>query len=222
MRNIKLDTAQISRRHFLGGAAGLTFAISVGPNGGWLVSDAAAKATEYAIGAWVRITPDNQLTIITPAAEMGQGSMTGVPIALAEELDVDWSTVTIAMAPADPMSIADMGETNPAAGVIATRPTTEAIADPVRDGLPLRHVSMLVQTATAAAADNMVVTTASAAIPSAASAEPALKPNQPNHSSDAPSTTNGTLCAASVVSRLLEPRGPRMAAATSAATPRLT
>jgi len=102
MGNIKLDTAQISRRHFLGGAAGLTFVISIGPNGSWLVADAAAKATEYAIGAWVRITPDNQLTIITPAAEMGQGSMTGVPIALAEELDADWSTVTLEMAPADP------------------------------------------------------------------------------------------------------------------------
>jgi isoquinoline 1-oxidoreductase beta subunit len=102
MENIKADTAQVSRRHFLGGAAGLTFAISVGPKGTWLVSDAAAKATEYAIGAWVRITPDNRLTIITPAAEMGQGSMTGVPIALAEELDVDWSSVTLEMAPAEP------------------------------------------------------------------------------------------------------------------------
>jgi len=102
MANFNTGTAKISRRHFLGSAAGLTFVISVGPNGSWLVSDAAAKATEYAIGAWVRITPDNRLTIITPAAEMGQGSMTGVPIALAEELDADWSTVTLEMAPADP------------------------------------------------------------------------------------------------------------------------
>ncbi len=102
MANINRDTAQVSRRRFLSGAAGLTFVISVGPKGTWLVSDAAAKATEYAIGAWVRITPDNRLTIITPAAEMGQGSMTGVPVALAEELDAEWSTVTLEMAPADP------------------------------------------------------------------------------------------------------------------------
>ncbi len=102
MANINTDTTQISRRHFLSGAAGLTFAISLGPNGTWLVADAAAKATEYAIGAWVRITPDNRITIITPAAEMGQGSMTGVPVALAEELDAEWSTVTLEMAPADP------------------------------------------------------------------------------------------------------------------------
>ena len=102
MAKINRDTAQVSRRQFLSGAAGLTFVISVGPKGTWLVSDAAAKATEYAIGAWVRITPDNRLTIITPAAEMGQGSMTGVPVALAEELDAEWSTVTLEMAPADP------------------------------------------------------------------------------------------------------------------------
>ena len=102
MANIKPDTAQISRRQFLSGAAGLTFAIGVSQNGTWLVSDASAKPTQFAIGAWVRITPDNRLTIITPAAEMGQGSMTGVPVALAEELDADWSTVTLEMAQADP------------------------------------------------------------------------------------------------------------------------
>lgn len=54
------------------------------------------------LSVWVRIAPDNAVTIITPAAEMGQGSMTGVPMALAEELDADWDKVTLKMAPADP------------------------------------------------------------------------------------------------------------------------
>jgi len=92
----------LSRRQFLGGAAGLTFAVGVANNGAWLVSSAAARSTGDDIGAWVRITPDNRITIITPAAEMGQGSMTGVPVALAEELDADWSKVSLEMAPADP------------------------------------------------------------------------------------------------------------------------
>jgi isoquinoline 1-oxidoreductase beta subunit len=96
------DTANISRRSFLGGAAGLTFAVSVGPNGAWLLSAAQAQTIPHEIGAWVRITPDNRITIITPAAEMGQGSMTGVPVALAEELDADWARVTLEMAPAEP------------------------------------------------------------------------------------------------------------------------
>ena len=92
----------ISRRQFLGGAAGITFAVGIGSQGAWLVADAAANTAGYDIGAWVRITPDNKITIITPAAEMGQGSMTGVPVALAEELDADWSQVTLQMAPAEP------------------------------------------------------------------------------------------------------------------------
>jgi isoquinoline 1-oxidoreductase beta subunit len=92
----------ISRRQFLGGAAGITFAVGIGSQGAWLVADAAANTAGYDIGAWVSITPDNKITIITPAAEMGQGSMTGVPVALAEELDADWSQVTLQMAPAEP------------------------------------------------------------------------------------------------------------------------
>ena len=101
MGNDKLLATPLSRRGFLGGAAGLTFAVGFGTKG-WLVADAAAAHEGMTVGAWVRITPDNRITIITPAAEMGQGSMTGVPVVLAEELDADWSTVTLEMAPAEP------------------------------------------------------------------------------------------------------------------------
>lgn len=92
----------MKRRTFLAGTAGLSFAVALGPKGFMLVSPAQAKADARQIGAWVRITPDDQITIVTPAAEMGQGSMTGVPVALAEELDADWSKVVLQMAPADP------------------------------------------------------------------------------------------------------------------------
>ncbi len=102
MASIETNTPRLSRRSFLGGAAGLTFAVALGPKGFILVSPAQAAARERQIGAWVRITPDNLITIDTPAAEMGQGSRTGVPIALAEELDADWSIVTLEMAPAEP------------------------------------------------------------------------------------------------------------------------
>lgn len=92
----------ISRRGFLGGAAGLSFAVVMGANGFVLVPEAQGSTSGQAIGAWVRIAADGSITIVTPAAEMGQGSMTGVPVALAEEMDADWSTVTLEMAPADP------------------------------------------------------------------------------------------------------------------------
>lgn len=92
----------LTRRRFLGGAAGLTFAVGVGTKGAWFVTAAAADSRPLTVGAWVRIAPDDSITIVTPAAEMGQGSMTGVPVALAEELDADWSRVTLEMASAEP------------------------------------------------------------------------------------------------------------------------
>lgn len=101
MGTVNTGGPRLTRRAFLGGAAGLTFAVALGPKGFHLVSPAAAADGEQPIGAWVRIMPDDRITIITPAAEMGQGSMTGVPIALAEELDADWSRVSLERAPAD-------------------------------------------------------------------------------------------------------------------------
>ena len=98
----ELKSAKVSRRGFMAGAAGLTFTVAYGAKGFSLMTEAQARKAGYGIGAWVRITPDDLITIITPAAEMGQGSMTGVPIALAEELDADWSKVTLEMAPAEP------------------------------------------------------------------------------------------------------------------------
>jgi len=92
---------RISRRGFLAGSAGLSFAVALGPRGFALLPEAAAAAAERPIGAWVRIAADGAITIVTPAAEMGQGSMTGVPVALAEEMDADWSRVHLEMAPAD-------------------------------------------------------------------------------------------------------------------------
>ncbi len=100
MTDFAHTASRITRRGFLGGAAGLGFAVSFGANGLELTSE--ARAAGRRIGAWVRISPDDAITIVTPAAEMGQGSMTGVPVALAEEMDADWSKVSLEMAPADP------------------------------------------------------------------------------------------------------------------------
>ena len=55
------------------------------------------------LGTWIRITPDNQVAALIPHCEMGQGALTGVAMLLAEELDADWSLVTIEQAPAEDM-----------------------------------------------------------------------------------------------------------------------
>src|SRR6478752_1511005 len=92
-----------------------------------------------------------------------------------------------------PSRMACIGLMNPAAGVIATRPTTIAVAAPTAVGLRDRAASRKVQTSSVAAGASIVVTNASPAIGLAASALPALNPNQPNQRSPAPSSVNGTL-----------------------------
>ena len=91
----------VSRRGFVTGTAGLTFAFTlsgslVGRVSGALAADAAK------LNAWVTIGTDNTITILSPAAEMGQGVLTSLPLILAEELDADWSKVKTDFAPVNP------------------------------------------------------------------------------------------------------------------------
>ncbi len=51
--------------------------------------------------AWARIAPDGTITIMAPAAEMGQGTMTALGTVFAEELDADWNKVAIEFSPSD-------------------------------------------------------------------------------------------------------------------------
>ncbi len=97
------------------------------------------------------------------------------------------------------MMMALRGLTSPAAGVIATSPTTIAVAQPTAVGLPERIPSRNVQTTSVAAGASIVVTNARLAMPFAPSALPALNPNHPNQRSPAPSSVNGTLCGSSCV-----------------------
>ena len=80
--------------------------------------------------------------------------------------------------------------------MIATRPATAPDAAPSIDGLPLIIHSATIQDSTAAAVATSVLMNARAAVSPASSAEPALKPNQPTHSSEAPIIVNVRLCGA--------------------------
>ena len=85
---------------------------------------------------------------------------------------------------------APIGPTNPHAGVIATRPATAPDAAPNMDGFDFKIHSNAIQERVAAAVASMVLTKANAAKPVASRFEPALKPNQPTHSNDAPTMVN--------------------------------
>ncbi|MEX2352872.1 MAG: molybdopterin cofactor-binding domain-containing protein, partial [Gammaproteobacteria bacterium] len=99
----KPDT-ELTRRTFLKSSAALSFAITTGVTGGigaLIPSTARSQVAGSDISAWLTIHPDNTITILTPGAEMGQGSMTSVPLILAEEMDADWDRVKLEWAPAD-------------------------------------------------------------------------------------------------------------------------
>src|SRR6185437_763059 len=81
--------------------------------------------------------------------------------------------------------------TNPAAGVIATSPTTAPIQNPRTEGFFPFSTSKNIQDSPAAAAAVLVVAKAETERLLAAPAEPALNPNQPNQSSPVPIRTYG-------------------------------
>jgi isoquinoline 1-oxidoreductase beta subunit len=88
---------QISRRGFLQVSA----LVGGGMLVGWHMSSTmrgAIAATPQAgavlqPNAFVRITPDNWITVIVGHTEMGQGVSTALPMLVAEELDADWDKV---------------------------------------------------------------------------------------------------------------------------------
>ena len=93
---------EVSRRAFVGGTAGLTFAFAT-PGFLGAMTGAVAAATEAGaktVGGWITIAPSGAITIAAPAAEMGQGVFTAIPMIMAEEMDADWAQVTATFPPA--------------------------------------------------------------------------------------------------------------------------
>ena len=54
------------------------------------------------LNTWLKITPDNRVTVLVPHCDFGQGAHTALAMMLAEELDADWARVSVQEAPALP------------------------------------------------------------------------------------------------------------------------
>ncbi len=61
------------------------------------------RKENFSPNAWLRITPDELVTIIVAESEMGQGPYTLMPMMVAEELEVKWDQVLVERASADPV-----------------------------------------------------------------------------------------------------------------------
>lgn len=92
----------VSRREFLAGAGGLTFAFALGAGLLGRASEVLTAEPGVRMNAWVTIGTDDSVTVMVPTAEMGQGTLTALPLILAEELDADWSKVRTEFAPPNP------------------------------------------------------------------------------------------------------------------------
>src|SRR3984885_2295412 len=97
--------ANLTRRHFILTATSAAGGLMIGIGAAPAIAEAAAVVAQpwnednaYAaneIDAWIAIDPDDSILIRYQRSEMGQGSMTALPMIITEELHCDWSKVRI-------------------------------------------------------------------------------------------------------------------------------
>jgi isoquinoline 1-oxidoreductase subunit beta len=121
----------ISRRTFMLTGAAAGGGLLVGFSLPQLMDVKAATASDdsFAPNAFVRVRPDNSITLVMPQVEMGQGTYTSMSMLIAEELEVDLAQMTVEAAPAD-----DKLYANPLLGFQVTGGSTSVMAmwEPLR------------------------------------------------------------------------------------------
>jgi isoquinoline 1-oxidoreductase beta subunit len=95
----------LTRRHFILAATSAAGGLMIGIGTAPVIAEAATVVAQpwnednaYAaneIDAWIAIDPDDSILIRYQRSEMGQGSMTALPMIITEELHCDWSKVRI-------------------------------------------------------------------------------------------------------------------------------
>lgn len=96
------EQMQISRRQFLKLSLTASGALLVGvPLPSWAAQTSLEDdaGDSYMHTAWIKISPNDQITLIIDKSEMGQGVVTALSMLLAEELEVDLSKIRTEFAP---------------------------------------------------------------------------------------------------------------------------
>ncbi|MBJ88724.1 MAG: isoquinoline 1-oxidoreductase [Woeseia sp.] len=94
-----------SRRAFISGGiisgGAVLFGIAIRPgNRVAKVAPLISDTNDTIFNVWLKISPNNKITVVVPHAEMGQGAHTTLAMMLADELDADWNLVEVLEAPA--------------------------------------------------------------------------------------------------------------------------
>jgi isoquinoline 1-oxidoreductase beta subunit len=115
---MRAKPANTSRREFLKTSAMAGGGLIIGFTLPGATRLAQAAAREAQINAYLRIAPNNAVTVVCGLSEMGQGVHTAIPMLIAEELDADWSRVRVEQAGVDKAFV------NPIFGIQATGGST--------------------------------------------------------------------------------------------------
>ena len=94
--------SQVSRREFLKASTQTAGALTLGfyLPARWKDREPASGTLRvFTPNAWLRITADNQITVLVEKPELGQGSRTYTPMMIAEELEASWSSIHVEQAP---------------------------------------------------------------------------------------------------------------------------
>jgi isoquinoline 1-oxidoreductase beta subunit len=96
---------KISRRRFLLSTAVVGGGVLIGysalkPSKHRRANAELAKGEERYVTSFIKIEPNNKITVYVPHSEMGQGVHTSLPMMAADELDAAWEDITVEQAPA--------------------------------------------------------------------------------------------------------------------------
>ena len=104
----EITSAMLDRRSFLkkaafaGGGLALIFHLDTRAAHAAVAEESAGHPTSTVLNAFVRVAPDNTVTVFSKGPEIGQGIKTAFGLIIAEELDADWNTVVVEQAPINP------------------------------------------------------------------------------------------------------------------------
>ncbi|HEY4219033.1 MAG TPA: molybdopterin cofactor-binding domain-containing protein [Gemmatimonadaceae bacterium] len=141
-RSVDSPSRLVDRRAFIkvsaltGGGLLVGTYLRFGPSAAFAEALPAAADT-FTPNAFISIAPTGAVSIIAPNSEMGQGIKTGLPMIVAEELDVPWEQVTVVQ-----------GDLNPAYG----RQFSVGSGSTTGNFTPLRHAGATARAMLVAAA----------------------------------------------------------------------